>query len=317
MGLLDAAEALGQDGEIETLIVLLGANNALRCVIDLNVVWSQAGYDDLEKKNAFTVWDPEHFQRELTLLATRVKQIRARHVVWGTVPHVTIAPLAHGVGSKIAEDSRYFPYYTRPWIDDQTFNPTQDRNITAAEARAVDSAIDQYNDAIVAVVQQARRDATEPRDWFVLDVAGFLDRLAQRRYIQSPAARPAWWTPYPLPGALQALTPLPNSRFFASGPTGRTDGGLFSLDGVHPTTACYGILAQEFIRVMELAGVRFFAPDGSTRTSPVEIDFGNLLKQDSLLAAPPASVSNDLRTLRWLDQTADVLGLGRATLSIT
>jgi hypothetical protein len=33
---------LGADGGIETLIVLIGANNALRTIVDLSVVWSKA-----------------------------------------------------------------------------------------------------------------------------------------------------------------------------------------------------------------------------------------------------------------------------------
>jgi hypothetical protein len=41
---------------------------------------------------------------------TKVQQIRARHVIWCTVPHVTIAPVARGVASKVAPGSRYFPY---------------------------------------------------------------------------------------------------------------------------------------------------------------------------------------------------------------
>jgi lysophospholipase L1-like esterase len=311
MGVLDAAEALGGDGEIETLIVMLGANNALGTVVELKVVWSREGYDDLEQKSAFTVWDPVHFEKELKLLAARVRTIRARHVIWCTVPHVTIAPVARGVGNKIAAESRYFPFYTRPWIEDRDFKHDDDPHITAAEARAIDAAIDQYNDAIVAVVKDARSDRSDPRDWYVFELAGLLDRLAQRRYIDSPAARPAWWTPYALPAALQALSPVPNSRFFASGPTGRTSGGLFSLDGVHPTTAAYGILAQELIRVMELAGVPFLTPDGNLRPSPVNIDFSALLAEDSLLREPPRSFTNDLGLLGWLQRAADVVGLGR------
>ncbi len=93
-------------------------------------------------------------------------------------------------------------------------------------------------------------------------MGSLLDRLATRRYIESPWARPTWWTPYELPPALPRLDPVPSTRFFRSGPEGRTEGGLFSLDGVHPTTIAYGIVAQEVIKVMELAGVGFLTRDG-------------------------------------------------------
>src|SRR5207342_648545 len=110
-------------------------------------------------------------------------------------------------------------------------------------------------------------------DWYLFDMGSILDRLATRRYIESPWARPPWWTPYELPPSLRALDPVPSTRFFRSGPDGRTDGGLFSLDGVHPTTIGYGILAQEFIKVMRRAGVEFRRPDGSVRSDPVTVDF--------------------------------------------
>ena len=68
-----------------------------------------------------------------------------------------------------------------------------------------------------------------------------------------------------LPPELLALDPVPTTRFFHSGPQGRTDGGLFALDGVHPTTIGYGIIAQEVIRIMDDAGVTFTGPGAGGR----------------------------------------------------
>jgi hypothetical protein len=112
----------------------------------------------------------------------------------------------------------------------------RDPHITSDEARAIDAAIDAY-ETIIASVAAARHDGL---DWYLFDMGSVPDRLATRRYINSPWARPAWWTPYPLPPQLLALNPVPNTRFFRSGPEGRSDGGLFSLDGVHPTTSASG-----------------------------------------------------------------------------
>lgn len=299
--LLEAAAHLGADGPegvpgIETLVVALGANNALEAVTRLQVCWSTDGYDDLERKDAFTVWRPEHFEAELDAVFAKVERIDARHVIWCTVPHVTIAPVARGVGAKERPDSRYFPYYTRPWISDRDFNPRRDPCITGAEARAVDSAIDQYN---AAIVERVRRARTAGRDHRVLDTAGVMDRLAYRRYRETPAAQPEWWSPYPLPAELMALDPVPDSRFFRSGPEGRTQGGLFSLDGVHPTTVGYGILAQEVLDVMAGAGVRIAGtPPGVGH----RVDFARLVRLDTLISDPPASIAADLRLIGWLDQ---------------
>src|SRR5262249_3836165 len=159
---------------------------------------------------------------------------------------------------------------------------------------------------IVGAVRQARQQ--DKKDWYVLDVAGILDRLAQRRYIEDHLARPDWWAPYDLPPALAALTPRPDSCFFRSGPEGPPPGGLFSLDGVHPTTIAYGIVAQEFINVMHRAGVQFLLGDGRTpRPGPVQVDFRRLIALDTLISHPPRSLTADLELIGWLDQKLDLL----------
>ncbi|NSC24945.1 hypothetical protein FM076_28815, partial [Streptomyces albus subsp. chlorinus] len=294
------------DHGIETLVVFLGANNALSSVIGLKVVWSGEGYDDLRAKSRYTVWRPEHFAAELRRLADEVGSVRARHVIWCAVPHVTIAPIARGVHGKADRGSCYFPYYTRPWIGDSDFDVRRDPHLTGEQARAVDEAIDQYNDAMADVVRAARQAG---RDWYLLDTAGLLDRLACRRYFEDEAARPGWWTPYRLPRELRALDPVPNSRFLLSDGERRSDGGLFSLDGVHPTTVAYGILAQELIEVMRKAGVEFRTPyGGEPRTGPVRVDFERLVRRDTLINRPPATVTSGLRTIGWADEALDVLG---------
>jgi hypothetical protein len=301
---LGADTAGGQaDHGIETLVVFLGANNALATVTQLLAVWSDDGYDDLDRKGTFTIWRPTHFSAELNKVAEQVRTISACHVIWCTVPHVTVPPIARGVGPKIEPGSRYFPYYTRPWISERDFDLRQDPHLTSQEVRAIDSAIDQYNDAIVDVVSAAR---TAGVDWYVYDVAGLLDRLAQRRYIDDILARPPWWQPYPLPPELQALTPVLDSRFLTGdGGGGRATGGLFSLDGVHPTTVGYGILAQELITVMRRAGVEFRLPNGAARPDPVTVDFTRLIRRDTLITRPPQNLTSGLGILGWADEALD------------
>ncbi|MEA2192298.1 MAG: hypothetical protein QOI73_2419 [Solirubrobacteraceae bacterium] len=315
---IETAVALGAEGTrekpgegdgIETLIVMLGANNCLMAVTELRVQWSQkSSYEDEIAKRRYTVWNPEHFRQELAELVKVVRDVKARHVILATVPHVTIAPVARGIGDKLTDGSRYFPFYARPWVSDERFDPHRHPHLTADQARMIDAAIDRYNQAIEDAVRAARGAG---RDWYLLDVCGHLDRLAARRYIDDVAAqRPQWWTPYPLPQALRGLSPVPDSHFLRCDPQhGRTAGGLFSLDGVHPTTIMYGLMAQEFIRVMELAGVRF---EGSTRPGPVQIDFGELIRRDSLISDPPRSLSSDLGLIAWLD---DKYGIFKRMLS--
>lgn len=318
---LQAAAALGAQGTqetnegdgIETLIILIGSNNALGSILSFKVNWTAEGYDDMEINDQYTVWRPIHFKAELDKIVEQVKKIRARHVIWGTVPHVTIAPFARGVnkdqkGEKIRPGSRYFPYYTLPWISDDDFDPNKHPHLTSEQVRAIDSAIDQYNEDIADVVRQGRRNG---KDWYLYETAGLLDRLASRRYIEDPQARPSWWEEvggaYPLPPELQALNPIPDSRFFQSGPTGRTKGGLFSLDGIHPTTIGYGIMAQEFIKIMQLAGVKFYQNDGKTqRTGDIKVNFKRLIELDSLISKPPRSFSNTLGLIGQIDKNFNI-----------
>lgn len=314
---LEAAAALGAAGTletstgdgIETLIVLIGANNALGSILQFKVEWTGADYDDMAQNDRYTVWRPIHFQAELDRIVAAIRQIPVRHVIFGTVPHVTIAPFARGVATKVQPGSRYFPYYTLPWISDQDFNPKKHPHITEGEARAIDSAIDQYNDGITEAVRQARLAG---KDWYLLETAGLLDRLAARRYLKDPAACPSWWQEvggaYPLPAPLQALDPVPDSRFYLSNAQGRIQGGLFSLDGIHPTTIGYGILAQEIIKIMELAGVNFYHQDGVTlRSSPVQIDFNRLIALDTLISDPPRTVASVFDRIGWLDSNFNLI----------
>ncbi len=306
---LDAVTDMSRAAEgVETLVVVLGSNNALGSVLSLRAAWTPADYAErspeerLEARVGCTVWRPSAFASDWDLLVQRLRAVPAQHVIVATVPSVTIAPITRGAFRKIRPDSRYFPYYTRPWITDDDFDPGHDPHLTGEEARAIDSAIDAYNEAIIASVGAARSDGL---DWYLFDMGSILDRLATRRYLESPWARPTWWTPYELPPALRALDPVPSTRFFRSGPEGRTEGGLFSLDGVHPTTVAYGILAQEVIKVMELAGVAFQTRDGRPRPGPVTVDFERLLLADTLISSPPASVGSTLGLLGWLDQRLD------------
>jgi hypothetical protein len=299
LGAEGTLESPGQGDGIETLIVFLGANNALSAVTSFEVKWSDVGYDDLKNKDAFNVWRPSHFASEFELVAAEVEKIRARHVIFATVPHVTVIPLAHGVGrAKRRPGSRYFADYTWPWIEEGAFHAKSDPHLTHQQARAIDSAIDMYNDHIAGRVMRARKAGL---DWYLLDLAGVLDRLAFRRYMQDEAARPSWWSPYPMPQELEALGV--DSRFFESDETGLVQGGLFALDGVHPTTVGYGLVAAEFVDVMRLSGVRFPRLDAS---EPPRVDWQRIIARDSLISAPPPSLRNDLRTVAWLDETFEV-----------
>jgi len=295
----DGAPLPDEDG-IETLIVFLGSNNALPTVLSLDVKWSRLDYASLGAKDAYTVWRPTHFAAELRAVGEAVRRIRARHVLWITVPHVTIAPLARGFGGKVDARSRYFRFYGRPWVREESFlaDPSRYPHLTAGQARAVDSAIDQYNEAICETVRGARSAGL---DWHLVDLSGALDRMAVRRYFEQPEAQPEWWTPYDFPPALiEALGYTPTTEFLRSGPNGIEAGGIVGLDGVHPTTVGYGLIAHECIKVMKQIGVRFYTPSGEQRADP-DVDFAAVVAADTLLSNPLRSGLSTLELLGQLD----------------
>lgn len=310
---VQAAQALGAEGGIENLIVFIGANNALGTVISMDVRPSGPGYDSLAAKGQYNLWLPEHFKIEFTKLVGEIKKMGAEHVFIGTVPHVTAAPLAHGVRGRMPENPEFFRYYTYPWIPEEHFDPDRDARLLGEEARLIDGYIDSYNDTIRAFADQA-----SPK-WHVVDICKRMDSVAYQRY-WAPDEDEELSPKLPdvrrkkgisdhdeyveeLPEELRnltargALTPSegdpvrpPDSRFFSSDKTGRLQGGLVALDGVHPTTIGYGVIAQEFLDALIAAGVQ---PLKS------KIDFADLIKRDSLITNPPLCARPEVKGLGW------------------
>ena len=298
------ARRLGEQGDggtpgIETLVVAVGANNVLGTVLNFELNWTDevsGDFTDLDAKTRYNAWLPSHFATEYDALLAEIARIDARHVIFLTVPHVTIAPMVRGIRNKMPGD-RYFARYTRPWIGDEIFSANRHPCLTGNQLRLLDFAVDKYNDHIVQRVREARQDEENPRDWRVLDIAGILDRLAYRRFLIDDEARPDWWRPYQLPDAYRELSPQPDTRFYRSDRFGRFEGGLFALDGVHPSTIGYGILAGEVMRVMADCGVEL---------KSYQPDYQELIESDSLIADPPRRISSMLDVVEAANRIVDL-----------
>lgn len=304
---VSAAQSMGAENGgagIDTLVVALGANNALQTVAQLEIRWSGEGYDDLKRKKDYNLWTPEHFRQELAALVAQVLAIGSARTLWVTVPHVTVVPILRGVGEK-PYYSRYYARYTHAWIDDDDFDGNESACLTGEQVRMIDATIDEYNWAIKRHVHEQRQQG---RDWLLVDLCGLLDRLAYQRYLASPQSRPSWWSDVPtedalMPLALLDLTPRPDTRFFLSDKRGRTQGGLIALDGVHPTTIGYGLIAQFVIDVLN-------GPGGVRRTGDgekAELDWSRIVRDDTLITSPPAQLTEIGQLLGPLNQKFDVL----------
>ncbi len=57
--------------------------------------------------------------------------------------------------------------------------------------------------------------------------------------------------------------------------------------------------------MLRSAGVAFLDRQGHPRADPVELDFVRLLRADTLVSDPPASITSSLGLLGWLDDRID------------
>jgi hypothetical protein len=325
---LDLARQIAKnDGGIEHLIVELGSNNALGTCVRMKLEWSHsADFRKLAHQRSCTIWEPEHFSRIYRRLAEQITQVGARRVFLATVPHVTVAPVTRGVSPFAKQrglpelarapgapaDSRgYFEYYTRFWIWDEDFNPSRDPFLAREDAILIDSVIDEYNECIRAVAEE--------RGFHVIDLCRVLDDLAYRSNDGHP--------PYRFPvGLIEALrqnpatafrvradgTVLLDTRYFqvpdrpppADAPGAEWQeqytGGLFGLDGVHPTTIGYGVIAHEVLSAMRAQGV--------TEADPARLPWAEIVAADTLVTDPPPILASLARTL---DVLFGKLGLER------
>ncbi|TDI49572.1 MAG: hypothetical protein E2P01_03050 [Acidobacteria bacterium] len=292
---LDVARRLADDGGIENLIVVLGANHALGAMTRLELRLSTA--DELDKPRharRANLYRREHFQILYDRLLKAVDHVGAERVFLGTVPHVTIPPVARGVG---VQTNGYYEYYTRPWIWDKDFDPARHAALTGDEARLVDRHIDDYNDIIRAAVERAPNR-------YLIDVGNLLDRLAFRRRRGE--------VDFPFPGGLNdALLRHPELNYLVDGDghvrldtrfmrtrtlEGKTrliQGGLFSLDGMHPTITGSAIVAHGVLQILREAGVP---------TERDDVDWDRVLEADTLLNDPPPLLSDLHALLTFLDR---------------
>jgi len=326
-----ATQMAREEGGIENLIVFLGANNALPTVLALDSTESvEADLSEVDpnKRNA-KIYKPEHYEELLDNLMAEIDKMNSNggsvgKVFWGTVPFVSIAPVSHGVGGRMDSDEgqpspyenddpkwfrRYFRFYTRPWIPEKDFNQNEDDRLTGKEVMKIDWIIAQYRKILTNKIKRhnrRREGEGKEADWFIVDINRLLERMAHRRYEENKSVPPPPnWSRYEMPEAYRDLKL--DTRFLKAKQGKRIEGGVFSLDGVHPTTVGYGLAAQEFINVMQKAGVKFYRGNGKApRDEPVMVDYKRLVVRDSLIENLPFTLDDIWDKVRDIDQIADI-----------
>jgi hypothetical protein len=284
---------LSDDGGIENLIVCIGHNNIVGAVTRLSIIMSEENDVNTYFENRkCTVFRPEHFKFELRALYHRISKLNTKHVYVPTIPYITIPPAIRGVNEDSdCTGSGYFDYYTRFWVWDEDFDPDKHPHLTKDQAIFLDQIVDQYNEII-------RRLAYE-FDFNVVPVHKYVAAAARRRMGNSEIQ------PYPTE-FLQALKNNPNTGYIVNNQgrpkistdylrldkkTGLIDrGGIFGLDGLHPTTIGYGLIANMYRNCMLKRGVQFAYP----------FDWDFVIENETLVTNPPPLLNNLRLLLRFL-----------------
>ncbi len=278
---------VAQDQQLDCLILWLGANDCLGTVLELEVkdmtdsdvqsLEQQGLLQDPETRRRWNLTNLGLFRRDFGQLVETVAPILPAHtqVFVGTVPHVTIPPITRGVGEF---DGKYFDYYGNFFAnpEDSSGSPIQ-RRLTKAEVIAIDQRIDGFNRVIREVV------AGQGPQWRVVEIGAVLDELAVKRNHSTDSPGLPLINYYKKQGKpdhpLLQLRPVPSVLRLDTQNATRLQGGLFSLDCIHPTAIGYGIIAEVFLTAMQQAGLG--------DAGPHRLDWNRLISQDSLIQAPP------------------------------
>lgn len=278
---------------VENLVLFLGANNALGTVLHMRIredLTGPAEYATADHRARMNInlSTPEQFEQDYAHLLDMILEIldapehRTRSPNWqvflGTVPAVTVAPIAKGFGQAsrttdpfgvVDLGANYFERYAYVMLEEDAAMRDDTPHLTRDDAVEIDTRIAGFNATIRRLVDEANARLDRPR-LHIVDIAAALLRAAIKRndgrptYAFPPALLEAFRgdevlrrydsarATVALPGG-PALAPT--TRYYRAENDRVYEGGLFSLDGVHPSAIGQGILAEEFATVMRANGV--------------------------------------------------------------
>ncbi|RZJ36571.1 MAG: hypothetical protein EOO51_00180 [Flavobacterium sp.] len=300
---------------VENLILWLGANNCLGTVTNLKIKQTSSdgtaflkGPDRVSYRERidkdWNLWHPEDFRVEYQFMIDKVIEIMQDNphevdykVFIGTIPLVTICPLIKSVEkfgrndrtvvdyevnksnpaplgiaelpSGVERDisyGKYYPYFLFEDNFDITVN-----HLNQNEILHIDNCIRKYNRIIQEIVAVAN-ERIGTRRFYLVDISTALSQMALKRNDYNPT--------YKFPEYFEYCYPRVDSRYYGVTRDGSIkSGGLFSLDGVHPTAIGQGLLAYEFLKVMHQAGS--FTDDPETA-----INWKEIFQSDTLYTKP-------------------------------
>jgi hypothetical protein len=283
---------------VDNVLLWLGANNALGTVIalkikptppDLNPPPHQRSFVD-RASNGWNLWRPDHFALEFDELMTRVDTIMRQntstdwHVCVSNIPMVTIAPVAKGIGDTTLVPGRgvYYKYYTY-FPFEEPFAMNTGLYLTMQDAMHIDETIVEFNAHIASSVDQLNA-AHDSKRYLLIDMAGALDKLAYKRNAGNPT--------YEFPSYFDFVYPKVNTKYYYADKSAHlVQGGLFTLDGVHPSAIAHGLLAYEILKQLRDAHI----------VADAELPWSTIFANDRLYQEP-ISIMQELYNKDWLGQ---------------
>ncbi len=249
-----------QLGGVENLCLWLGANNALGTILKLEIQQTPGDGSPAEMghneriASKWNLWHPNDFEVEYKMLLDRVDATMRQNadpnwkVFIGTVPQVSIAPFLKGMGPTTnINGDLYFKYYTYfPFSEDFAYK--NDQHLTINQVLHIDHCVEAYNTFIKSEVNRLNLTYGQDKHYYIVDMAQALHDMAWKRNNGMPT--------YPFPDFFEFVYPRIDTKYYHVSSNGTIkQGGIFSLDGVHPSAIGQGLIAHEFINQMQAAGV--------------------------------------------------------------
>ncbi len=299
---------------VENAIVWLGANNALGTVISLDIRPSPGNtlHYSRAKRQEWNLWRPSDFEEEYRELIRQVDDIMREnryddwHVFVGTVPYVTIAPLAKGMGehryvSGSSPDTReleglYYQYYSYfPFTEELA--ERYGKVLKFRDALHIDKTIAAYNRTIRQVVKEVNSQYSSER-YHIVDLCSSLKEMAWKRNRGEPT--------YEYPDYFRFLYPPLDTKYYHVNRAGEIKkGGIFSLDGIHPTVIGQGLIAWEFLKKIKETGVA---------GSESKIDWDFVFKSDTLWNQPIKIMEEIYENDKLLQMIVDMIRIFRISI---
>ena len=198
----------------------------------------------------------------------------------------------------VLPQAKYYERYTY-FLFDLDYARRTGNSLTFAETLEIDKTIGEYNTTIRQLVASYNKKKAGPGQYVkyvLVDIADQLLQLAFKRNNERP--------PYQLPSGLDShitATGRPvNTVYYEVDRQGRMkSGGVFSLDGVHPSAIGHGLIAHEFLLAMKAAGVNVIRG----------LDWETIVASDSLYSNPISLMPELYDNTRIAEMILDLLRL--------